>query len=75
VSVLGDVGQIAKDCMKIQVIARAYQMSQVILDVGDQDGESVLTLTQAQKDAIKARANSLLTEIKTLAAGLPSALP
>ena len=73
-SVVTDCALIARDCQKvINITAAAVTASVQVLPNNDLDGETTLTLTAAQKLAILGARAALLAEIKTLAAGLPSA--
>jgi len=74
-SILSDVQDIATASQKILNIASAVQQSQVPLLPADMVGETILTLTPANKTEVKQRAVALILEIKTKAAGLPSQLP
>lgn len=68
-----DLARIAFLANKAIIITRAAVVGTAILDPGDLDGETLLTITPAQQATIFQRRAAVLAELKTLAAGLPSA--
>lgn len=71
---IDDLGTIMFLCQKAINITRAATSATVLVDRdGDREGETQITLTPAQQLTIFQRRASVLSSIKTLAAGLPSA--
>lgn len=67
-----DLARIAFLATKALTITRAAVTGTILTDAGDTEGETQITITPAQQAAIFARRAAVLSELKTLAAGLPN---
>lgn len=70
---LDDLNKIMRLCQKCMNVTRSTQVDQVILDPNDLEGETQITVLNAQQQQVFNRRAAMIAEIKTLAAGLPSA--
>lgn len=66
-----DLALIAKNCSKALTLLRLNNVTTVLLDPSaDMEGETQITVTPAQRQQLVALYQSLITSIKTTAAGL-----
>lgn len=68
---LDDIAAIERQCRKARNITIAAARTSVLLNEVDEEGETNVNLTPAQRAAILALRAACITQIKTLAAGLP----
>lgn len=71
---IDDLASIQFLCQKAINITRTAVTGTILVDPNnDREGETQITLTPAQQAAVFARRAAILSQIKTLAAGLPAA--
>lgn len=72
-AVVDDLVSIERLCRKARNVTVAAVTNSLLVNSADEEGETVITLTPGQKAAIFALRAAMLSQIKTLAAGLPGA--